>query len=44
MLNRFLEYAKQERLFNTGSRILLAVSGGVDSMVMAFLFGGRHLP
>ena len=38
MLNRFLEYAKQERLFNTGSRILLAVSGGVDSMVMAFLF------
>jgi tRNA(Ile)-lysidine synthase len=38
MLNRFLEYAKRERLFNTASRILLAVSGGVDSMVMAFLF------
>ena len=38
MLNRFLEYAKQERLFNTASRILLAISGGIDSMVMAFLF------
>jgi len=38
MLNRFLEYAKQEKLFSSGSRILLAVSGGVDSMVMAFLF------
>ncbi len=38
MLKRFWEYAKQERLFSTGSRLLLAVSGGVDSMVMAWLF------
>lgn len=40
MLGRFLEYSRQERLFCKGSRILLAVSGGVDSMVMAWLF--RH--
>lgn len=38
MLNRFVEYAKKEKLFNNYSKILLAVSGGVDSMVMAFLF------
>lgn len=38
MLQRFLDFAKQERLFSGGSRVLLAVSGGVDSMVMAWLF------
>jgi tRNA(Ile)-lysidine synthase len=38
MYQRFLEYAKQHRLFSTGSRLLLAVSGGTDSMVMACLF------
>jgi tRNA(Ile)-lysidine synthase len=38
MLERFLEYARQYRLFNGDSRILLAVSGGIDSMVMAWLF------
>ncbi len=38
MLERFLEYARQHRLFNGNSRILLAVSGGIDSMVMAWLF------
>ena len=38
MLQRFWDYAKQERLFSPGSRLLLAVSGGVDSMVMAWLF------
>ena len=38
MLSRFIEYARQERLFGAGSRILVAVSGGVDSMVMAWLF------
>ncbi len=38
MLKRFWEYSKHERLFNTDSRLLLAVSGGVDSMVMAWLF------
>lgn len=38
MLQRFLDYSKSERLFSQGSRLLLAVSGGVDSMVMAHLF------
>lgn len=38
MLTRFLEYSHQNKLFSTGSRILLAVSGGIDSMVMASLF------
>ena len=37
MLSRFLEYSAQERLFARGSRLLLAVSGGIDSMVMAWL-------
>ncbi len=37
MLSRFLEYSAQERLFAKGSRLLLAVSGGIDSMVMAWL-------
>jgi tRNA(Ile)-lysidine synthase len=38
MLQSFWDYAKQEQLFSTGSKLLLAVSGGVDSMVMAWLF------
>lgn len=38
MLQRFLDYSKRERLFSVGSRLLLAISGGVDSMVMARLF------
>lgn len=38
MLIRFQEYARQHRLFSSSSRILLAVSGGIDSMVMAWLF------
>lgn len=38
MLQRFLEFSKKERLFSANSRLLLAVSGGVDSMVMARLF------
>jgi tRNA(Ile)-lysidine synthase len=45
MLKSFWDFAEKERLFNNGSRLLLAVSGGVDSMVMARLFrdaGIRH--
>jgi len=38
MLQRFLDFSKDERLFNGRSKILVAVSGGVDSMVMAWLF------
>ena len=38
MYQRFLEYSGQQKLFNKGSRVLLAVSGGIDSMVMAHLF------
>lgn len=35
---KFLEYGQQEKLFARGSRILIAVSGGIDSMVMAWIF------
>ncbi len=38
MLQRFLDFSKNERLFSRSSKILVAVSGGVDSMVMAWLF------
>lgn len=38
MLTGFLEYAGKEKLFGSGSKLLLAVSGGIDSMVMAWLF------
>jgi len=38
MYQRFIEYSKQQRLFTAGTRVLLAVSGGIDSMVMASLF------
>ena len=38
MLSRFLEYSEKEKLFGRGSKVLLAVSGGIDSMVMAWLF------
>lgn len=38
MLRRFLEFSEKEKLFCRGNKILLAVSGGIDSMVMAWLF------
>ena len=38
MLNQFLENIKEKKLFSTGHKILLAVSGGIDSMVMLHLF------
>ncbi len=38
MHERFTEYIKNHHLLQTGSRILLAVSGGIDSMAMAELF------
>jgi len=38
MKKKFRHYIEENHLFNDGSRILLAVSGGVDSMVMLNLF------
>jgi tRNA(Ile)-lysidine synthase len=38
MLELFGSYLKQEKLCTFGDRILLAVSGGVDSVVMSHLF------
>jgi tRNA(Ile)-lysidine synthase len=38
MKERLPEYIKQEDLFNTKDRILLTVSGGVDSVVLCDLF------
>jgi len=38
MLHRFTSFIKEQSLFNPFNRILLAVSGGLDSMVMAELF------
>ena len=37
MLARFLKYIKTENLFHPGQHILLAISGGVDSVVLAEL-------
>jgi tRNA(Ile)-lysidine synthase len=38
MLDAFLNYITRENLFASGDRILLAVSGGMDSVAMAELF------
>ncbi|HQG35716.1 MAG TPA: tRNA lysidine(34) synthetase TilS [Bacteroidales bacterium] len=42
MLNEFLKYIESNNLASSNEKILLAVSGGIDSMVMAELF--RHSP
>lgn len=34
MLNRFLQFIKKHALINNGEKLLLAVSGGLDSMVL----------
>lgn len=38
MFDRFSEYISARNLFEKGQKILLAVSGGIDSMVMLYLF------
>lgn len=38
MFNHFIENIKGKKLFSAGQKILLAVSGGIDSMVMLYLF------
>ncbi|PIQ48687.1 MAG: tRNA lysidine(34) synthetase TilS [Cytophagales bacterium CG12_big_fil_rev_8_21_14_0_65_40_12] len=37
MLNRFLQFIKKHALINNGEKLLLAVSGGLDSMVLLHL-------
>lgn len=37
MLNRFLEFVKQQSLFTVDDKLLLAISGGVDSVLLAHL-------
>jgi len=38
MLDEFLKYIRDNKIINKNDRILLAISGGIDSMVMAHLF------
>lgn len=38
MLTYFIKYIEEEHLVKKGDRVLMAVSGGIDSMVMAHLF------
>lgn len=38
MLQNFLDFIKLENIFNTNDKILLGVSGGIDSVVMVDLF------
>lgn len=37
MLQRFVDFIKKEKLFATGNQLLVAVSGGVDSVVLCQL-------
>jgi tRNA(Ile)-lysidine synthase len=38
MYTQFLKYSQEKKLFSPGEKVLLAVSGGVDSMVMSQMF------
>jgi len=38
MLNDFLEFVKEKQLFEPPQKVLLAISGGIDSMVLLHLF------
>ncbi len=39
MLDLFLDYIEKQKLFHREQKILLAISGGIDSMVLLHLFG-----
>ncbi|MBK8387967.1 MAG: tRNA lysidine(34) synthetase TilS [Saprospiraceae bacterium] len=43
MIQKFLQYIEQEHLLKSGEKVLLAVSGGKDSMVMVDLFMKANL-
>ncbi|MBV5315841.1 MAG: tRNA lysidine(34) synthetase TilS [Prolixibacteraceae bacterium] len=44
MVEQFLKYIHEEKLFHSAQRILLAVSGGADSMLMLHLFTNAGFP
>jgi tRNA(Ile)-lysidine synthase len=44
MLHRFKDYIQQQHLFSQGEEVLLAVSGGRDSVCMAHLFQQAAIP
>lgn len=44
MVEQFLKYIHEEKLFHSSQRILLAVSGGADSMLMLHLFVNAGFP
>jgi tRNA(Ile)-lysidine synthase len=43
MLKEFRRYIAENNMLKSDSRVLLAVSGGIDSMVMAHLFGSSGI-
>jgi len=44
MVNQFLKFIHEQNLFHSPQRILLAVSGGADSMLMLHLFQNSGFP
>ena len=44
MLNRFIAHVTRQHLFPTGQEVLLAVSGGLDSAVLAHLMHAAGYP
>lgn len=44
MVEQFIKYIHEEKLFHSSQRILLAVSGGADSMLMLHLFTNAGFP
>ena len=44
MIQRFLNYIRQNNLFKPTEKVLLAVSGGLDSVVMTHLFYSSQIP